>query len=246
MTEDSLRPMSLWEKARVVHRAWRYRLRTEPGCVRFLLGRLKPGQTALDIGSHKGVFAYWMRQRVGPSGRVIAFEPQPELASYVNRMKAAFRLHNLTVVRAALSSTEGTRQLLIPPQRGCATLEASREEGVRISVEVQCLDACLGRLSARPVLFLKCDVEGHELDVFRGGERMLREDRPLLLFECQDYRHPEGQTRRVFRYLQELGYEGYFFAGFRMGPLSEFRLAGHQPAGGPYLADFAMLPRRAA
>ena len=37
----------------------------------------------------------------------------------------------------------------------------------------------------QPVSLIKCDVEGHEGEVFRGAEQLLRQDRPILLFECE-------------------------------------------------------------
>ena len=64
---------------------------------------------------------------------------------------------------------------------------------------------------ARPAGFIKCDVEGHELDVLVGAERVLREDRPVLLVESVDDRPTAGQTGRVFDHLRGLGYDGWFF-----------------------------------
>ncbi len=239
--------MNLWERTRVVYRAWRYRLRTERPETLFLLEHLRSGQTALDIGSHKGVYAYWMHKRVGPAGRVIAFEPQPELAAYIARMKRAFGFDRLTIVNAALSTTAGTRDLFQPVvnPRGAATLEKVPGGGKTLQVSTIVLDDYLDAAGARPVHFIKCDVEGHELDVFRGGERMLSEDRPKLLFECQDFRHSEGQTRRVFQFLDRLGYEGYFFEGGKPTPVSRFRPEIHQtPGRTPPLDNFAFLPRK--
>ncbi len=238
--------MNLWEKTRVLYRAWRYRLRTERPEIRFMLKHLRAGQLALDIGSYKGVHAYWMHRKVVPGGRVIAFEPQRDLAAYVERVKSAFRLDRLTIVNAALSSTAGTKEMFRPVVNpwGEATLEKVPCEGETILVPTIVLDDHLDAAGARPVHFIKCDVEGHELEVFQGGERMLSEDHPILLFECQDYRHCEGQTRRVFQYLEKLGYDGYFFEDGKPTPVSRFRPEVHQvPDRKPPLHNFAFLPQ---
>jgi FkbM family methyltransferase len=236
--------MNIWDKAHILHRAWRYRLRTERPEILFLLNHLGRGQTTLDIGAHKGVYSYWMHRCVGPTGRVIAFEPQSELADYIEQMKAAFGMKELTVVQAGLSSCAGTKELLLPfdHPHGRATLEKGSEEGDSIDVSVVRLDDYLDEARARPVHFLKCDVEGHELEVFRGAPRMLREDRPILLFECQEFRHPEGQTRLVFEYLRQFGYRGYYFDERGTRALDDFRVAIHQNRGGCYFDNFAFLP----
>ncbi|HEX7095394.1 MAG TPA: FkbM family methyltransferase, partial [Acidimicrobiales bacterium] len=57
--------------------------------------------------------------------------------------------------------------------------------------------------------FVKVDVEGHELAVLRGAERLLRRDRPTLLVECEERHHP-GATAALRAYLEGLGYEGLF------------------------------------
>ena len=72
--------------AKFVFRAWRYRLRAERPEIRFLLNQLQLGHTAIDIGAHKGAYTYWMSQRVGSSGQVIAFEPQPELNQTISKL----------------------------------------------------------------------------------------------------------------------------------------------------------------
>lgn len=238
--------VNFWEKARVIHRAWRYRLRTESGCMKFMLQTLRTGQTALDIGAHKGVYAYWMCKRVGSSGRVVAFEPQHDLAGYIERLKHAFGFQQLSVVASALSSVPGNRDLHIPTDGlpGEATLESSARRATKVAVDAVTLDECLQRQGARPVHFIKCDVEGHELEVFRGGLRMLREDRPILMFECQDFRHPQGQIARVFSFVKELGYEGFFFDRGRMVSVEEFDVSIHQVLGKRYSDNFAFLPRK--
>jgi len=57
------------------------------------------------------------------------------------------------------------------------------------------------------VAFIKCDVEGHEHAVFRGGQRLLERDRPCLLFECH---HDEAKKQDLFSFLTSLGYDGFF------------------------------------
>ena len=48
-----------------------------------MMGLHLKGATVLDIGANKGIYCFWMMRAVGPSGNVIAFEPQ--LAQLIER-----------------------------------------------------------------------------------------------------------------------------------------------------------------
>ena len=123
-------------KFHYLYRAYRYRLRVDPGELRFVCNKLRPGQVAVDVGCHKGAYTYWMRRRVGRTGRVFAFEPQPQQVAYLRRVFAAMRYENVTLVPMGLSSAPGQLTLHIPVGAGmthAATLEQgawSREQGV--------------------------------------------------------------------------------------------------------------------
>src|SRR5438552_1485773 len=72
------------------------------------------------------------------------------------------------------------------------------------------------------------DVGAHELQVFRGGARVLSQDRPVILFECER-RHLRSHTMQdVFGFLERLGYQGKFFSPMGLLPLKDFDSAIHQ------------------
>jgi len=210
----------------MLYRAWRYRWKVEAAEIRFLLRAIRPGQTVVDIGAHKGALTYWMQRCVGPLGQVFAFEPQPELADYLVCIKSALRMDHVTVVNGAMSSRCGTCTMVRPfgkPWPSAMITSEQRPDEEAVLVKSHTLDDFFRNKQRHPVHFIKCDVEGHEYDVFRGGEGVLRRDRPTLLFECERRHHPQRRIGHIFRYLEGLGYEGYFFARPRGGlrPLSE-------------------------
>jgi FkbM family methyltransferase len=226
-----------------MHRAWRFRRRSEPGPVRCVLEGLGEGDIAIDIGANRGAHTYWMCRRVGGGGRVIAVEPQPEWAEYLRSAGRAFRFDQLEVVESGLSSGAGVRDLVLPhdnPVGGASFEVATVSDGRHLSVSTLTLDALLDERGAHPVSLIKCDVEGHEYEVFLGGRQTLSRDRPTLVFECQNFRHPEGQIARVFGMLHELGYEGHYF-GKRgaLHPVDGFDPVVHQDrAGSVYFDNF--------
>jgi len=84
------------------------------------------------------------------------------------------------------------------------------------------------------VALLKIDVEGAELAVLRGAERILRNDGPLLVFECENRHLLHGHVGDVFAMLDDLGYEGYFVCRHRLLPVSAFDAAIHQRQDGEW------------
>lgn len=210
--------MNLGERIHFYHRAWRYRLRTERDELAFVLRSSLQGATVLDIGANRGIYSYWLHRQVGPQGQVIAFEPQPELCTELDKLKRAFRLNRLTIVPTALSSTSGQAELIRPPGHwGGASLHHAQREGMDVlPIAMTTLDAYFAQHPRRPVGFIKCDIEGHELSCLRGGERLLQEDRPTLLLECSD-----GHFEQVQSYLHGLGYRSYFLHRHRQLPVAE-------------------------
>ena len=103
----------MWQRtalrARLMHRAWRYRLRTERPEVAFVRRHLAAHQTAIDVGAHRGAFIYWMLRAVGDAEQVVAVEPIPELAAYLRTFGDVGGYSRLQVVEAALSDAPGTR-----------------------------------------------------------------------------------------------------------------------------------------
>ena len=152
-----------------------------------------------------------MSRAAGKDGSVMAFEPQPELGAHLQKVKRAFGLKNFQIINLGLSSSTGTQTMHRPyAGSGGASFHLQGEivEGMEeLEVPVTTLGALLGDHD-NPVSFVKCDVEGHEHDVFLGAERALKKHMPTLLFECGKAQADKGE---IFRYLVDLGYDGYFF-----------------------------------
>src|SRR3954466_11879036 len=101
-------------RLRYLYRAYLYRFRVDPAEIRFVRKCLQPGQVAVDIGCHKGAYTYWMRRRVGPSGVVYAFEPQPRQVAYLREAFSAMSYDNVEIVPLALSDKSGQLPLYTP------------------------------------------------------------------------------------------------------------------------------------
>ncbi|MET3964920.1 FkbM family methyltransferase [Bradyrhizobium sp. S3.9.1] len=151
-------------------------------------------------------------------------------------MCSALSLPNVTIEAKAVFSDTGSRELFIPAghkpgaslsKKGLsyATIEA-------VSVPVVSLDDYFKETDR--VSVLKVDVEGAEVGVFEGAERVLRKNMPLLVFECETRHLEDRRICDVFRYLEKMGYRGSFIQRGRTLPISQFREDLHQPRDGEW------------
>jgi FkbM family methyltransferase len=191
--------------------------------------------TVCDIGANKGSFVFWL-SRWCRRGQVVAFEPQPQFAQLLVRLTGDLKLDNVTVEQKAVFSKQGQADLFVPkghsPGASLVSKTAGASDFETISVPMVRLDDYF--VQGQPITFMKVDVEGAELDVFKGAERILREQSPLLIFECEN-RHLNGiSVGDVFAYLNALGYAGHFIAGNGLLPVSKFDAAVHQRQDGEW------------
>ena len=191
------------------------------GCLRRVVG---PGACVVDAGASIGLYTRFLSERVGPQGRVYAVEPVPEtfdvLASSVRRL----RLANVTILNYALSDVDGPLEMEVPlwPGGGENLYEARAAapgagSGLRrVTVAARRLDTLL---PDKPIAFIKCDVEGHELRCLAGAVETVRRSRPVWLLEVWgDPDIPGSHAHGVFRAMADLGYEAHCCDGSRLEP----------------------------
>lgn len=201
MTADSL---SFFEKLHYCHRFWRYKRRTEPDTVSFIREEFKPGGFALDIGANKGIVTWFLGKQAGPEGRVMAFEPQPEMQQQIGRVANAFGLENIEIHNFALSNSNEKATLF----RGAtANLKAGAQwQTDEVEVATKTLDSFFVASGIDHVDFIKCDVDGFETQVIEGAEWVLTTIGPKFLVEIGESQLPE-----VTDMLKKYGYDGGVF-----------------------------------
>ena len=157
----------------------------ETGVQEAFVRLLRPGLTVWDIGAHIGFFTLLAARIVGPDGTVHAFEP---MSANRERLLAGVSLNaaaNVVVHEQAVSAVAGKAELHAHEH---TTMWSLRDTG-RVGEAVECvtLDLLADELGAPHVI--KIDVERAEIDVLRGGARVLHgEARPALLVELTDER----------------------------------------------------------
>jgi FkbM family methyltransferase len=153
---------------------------------------VREGDVVFDIGANIGMHTTLLSQLAGPGGRVFAFEPNPELLPTLAHTIAGLR--NAVLYPYALSDEETAATLFVPVHHTMSSLADWTNAGLEdarfgkartVTVRQRRIDV----LTASGILplpdFIKCDVEGAELKVFRGGRETLDRARaPVILFEA--------------------------------------------------------------
>jgi len=182
----------------------------------FVEGFLRPGMTVLDVGANQGYYTLLASRKVGAQGKVFAFEPSPR---EVRRLKLHLWLNhckNVELSTSALGAVTGTGKLhvVLRTESGCNSLrppDVSQPIGV-LAVPVERLNDVLKARGVTQVDFIKLDVEGGELSVLQGAQRLLESaPRPVILAEVQDIRtQPWGyRASEIIRFLSARGYKWF-------------------------------------
>ncbi|MFE5301662.1 FkbM family methyltransferase [Streptomyces sp. NPDC056632] len=142
----------------------------EPNLSAFLRDRLRPGDTFIDVGAHRGAFSLLASHAVGPHGRVVAIEPHPRFHSDLTAAAAANRRTNLHAVRTAASDATGTLTLYMEDPANLGHTTAVRPRHVHATVEVPTVPLAdlVSRADLATTRVIKIDVEGAEAAAIRG------------------------------------------------------------------------------
>jgi FkbM family methyltransferase len=168
------------------------------------------GNAVADIGANAGVYTKELSSLVGPDGRVYAFEPILDTFEILQCVIQKVPLSNVASFNAALGSQSAECEMVIPNLGFTgyywAHLARSGDTGRREKVKVLTLDQ-LWKSNTIPRLdFIKCDVEGGELEVIRGGLELIRSQLPGWLLEVS-----RDTSNELFKILKEFGYRAFVY-----------------------------------
>lgn len=202
--------------------------------VRFLRDQVQPGMVVFDVGANLGFYTLLLADRVGPQGRVHAFEPDP-LSCDLLRRRANIRVNiraNIEIAQTAVGDREGTITLYtnrsnradnrVHPSLGAETAEA-------MDVPLTTLDAYCAARGIERIDAVKMDIQGAEVSALVGFRKTLTNLKPrwmLIEFSPMHLRGAGSSPEAFWTILGELGYEPWGFGedgeAFRIGDTAAF------------------------
>ena len=181
------------------------------GCEREILEScLQPGMHVVDIGANIGFLSLIMAEKVGPTGKVSAFEPEQHNYGLLQKNIQLKNVSNITSYHAAVGDYVGTIKMFLSdrgdtgdhrvyqPQPVSDLRSSSFEQQFELrsdecrsptqhqrytkDVNLTTLNTCFGC----PVGLIKIDVQGFETQVIRGAHQVIKNSPNLILFTEYD------------------------------------------------------------
>jgi FkbM family methyltransferase len=163
-----------------------------------LLARhVKPGGTFYDVGANVGFYTLLVSRLVGPTGRVISFEPSPRNLGFLRHHLSLNSAANVEVLDLAVSDSEGVAQFSVDGDPKKSQITAAGD----ITVQTTTLDRLMGELPFPDLI--EMDIEGAEYAALRGAEQLLRKSNPVIFLST----HGHDVHRACCELLRTLGYK---------------------------------------
>jgi FkbM family methyltransferase len=150
----------------------------EPGMVEVLRKYLRVSSAFLDLGANEGFFCVLASKIVGPTGQVMAVEPQTRLITALQKNLSLNQCYNCRIAQCALSDENGKVTLYLSASTNTGSTSLYRTKRYPVPTETVCswtLEDLLARCGIDTFDLVKVDVEGAEYKIFMSAsEHFLR------------------------------------------------------------------------
>lgn len=179
----------------------------EPVATQCYADRLRRGMNVLEVGTNMGYYLAVAASRIGESGRIIGFEPDPELFRIASGNSE--RLGTPTrVYPFAASDTNGTSTFYQSEVGNWGSLksEKSLQQTNSVEVEVRTIDDFCEEAGFKPDA-LRMDIEGAEAMALAGAKRTIQASKPVLFIEVHRFMLTAPEYESVLATIKDAGYE---------------------------------------
>ena len=207
----------------------------EAGTISVLRRFLNEGDIFFDVGANIGSISCVASHFVGENGYVYAFEPHPETYKILEHNIFINKQKNVSALNVALGAEISTAWIYDKPNigRGAASLirPENASEKSRRQVYVTTIDTLIETKQLPVPAVIKIDVEGFELQVLRGAEKLLRSAQAPML--CVEYStllsQCGGDTREIYTFIKSVNnYSCYKLTRGKEMPSELVRISGEK------------------
>lgn len=159
-----------------------------------LFCKLAPhAKTIVDIGANTGIYSV-LTSGINKNATIYAIEPS---APNYKRLGINLGLNgcsNVKPIQVAMGDSIGSVEFTVPEDDSITDVSSVNGEFSKTfypdvkwkkqTVQLETMDHVKLNHHIGKIDLIKCDVETYEMSVFRGMDRILTEDRPVILFEC--------------------------------------------------------------
>jgi FkbM family methyltransferase len=190
----------------------------EPNLSKFISHRLASGSVFVDVGANVGYFALLASTLVGDKGRVIAVEASPKIYGLLQRNIQLNNSSNIRALNIAAGESTGTISVFSGGQNNIGSTNTIGTLGGEYEAEVSVmpLDEMISPDIWKNVRLIKIDVEGAELSVVRGMQRLLdssNEDLELVIEINPSHLQEQGcHPNEIISVLRKRGFFPYVLA----------------------------------
>lgn len=179
---------------------------------------VQKGDQVLDIGANIGVYTKFFSELIGEIGQVYSIEPIPLTFDLLSYNVEKLQLKNVRLGNYAISEQNSTVTMDIPLYKTGgenyyeAQISSDHKKGLKqIKVTAKSIDHLLSEIKLKPV-FIKCDVEGHELQCIKGAINTIKRLKPGWLIEISG--NPDDRlstSNELFNLFLKEGYLPYWY-----------------------------------
>jgi len=169
----------------------------EAGTLSIMEKCLRKGDIFIDVGANIGLMSIFASQIVGSNGKIYSFEPEPETFAILKKNIEINKIENIYIYNFALGDKKSKAFIYTNPYagRGSASLikPVDQKDSKKYEVSIETLDDFISTHDIKKVRMLKIDVEGWELNVLKGADRLLKSSQaPIISIEYSKFTQAKG------------------------------------------------------
>lgn len=194
--------------------------------------RLLPDNgVVLDLGANIGGTSYHLAKKL-PQSKILAFEPLALNMNTLRRIKRKFGLENVVEYEMAVGEKNGEIEMVMPviqnvPMHGLSHVVheeiTENNEGNRYKVPVVSLDEMDDLRANGKINGIKIDIENFEYYALKGGEQIIRQNKPVIYCELWENENRE----KCISLLKQLGYSAFLLENEKLVPIENAKKEKH-------------------